>query len=86
MALTRLDEPNIYHYDKPVIVLLNGKSFSATDIFLAGLKGMKNVLLLGTPSSGRQRLFTGNSFRRDKAYFTHRLDGLVPGRWQAIRR
>ena len=31
---------------------MNGKSFSATDIFLAGLKGMKNVLLLGTPSSG----------------------------------
>jgi peptidase S41-like protein len=28
------------------------KSFSATDIFLAGLKGMKNVLLLGTPSGG----------------------------------
>jgi hypothetical protein len=52
MALSRLDEPDVYHYDKPVIVLMNGKSFSATDIFLAGLKGMKNVLLLGTPSSG----------------------------------
>ena len=31
---------------------MNGKSFSATDIFLAGLKGMKNVRLLGTPSAG----------------------------------
>lgn len=59
MALTRLDEPDFYHYDKPVIVLLNGKSFSATDIFLAGLKGMKNVLLLGTPSSG------GSAFVRE---------------------
>jgi len=31
---------------------LNGKSFSATDVFLAGLKGMGNILLMGTPSSG----------------------------------
>ena len=52
MALTRHDGAEVYHYDNPVIVLLNGKSFSATDIFLAGLKGMKNVLLLGSPSSG----------------------------------
>ena len=52
MALSRLDDPDVYHYDKPVIVLMNAKCFSATDIFLAGLKGMKNVLLLGTTSSG----------------------------------
>ena len=52
MALTRRHDPEIFHYDKPVIVLMNSKCFSATDIFLAGLKGMKNVLLLGTPSSG----------------------------------
>ena len=52
LALTRLADPEIYHYDKQVIVLLNAQCFSATDIFLAGLKGMKNVLLLGTPSSG----------------------------------
>jgi hypothetical protein len=31
---------------------LNAKCFKATDIFLAGLKGMKNVTLLGTPSGG----------------------------------
>src|SRR5262245_18634872 len=52
LALTRLDNPEIYHYDKPVIVLLNSRCFSATDIFLAGLRGMPNVRLLGTPSSG----------------------------------
>jgi hypothetical protein len=52
MALTRLNDESIYHYHKPVIVLLNGRSFSACDIFLAGLKGVKNVLLMGTPSSG----------------------------------
>jgi C-terminal processing protease CtpA/Prc len=52
MALSRLDDPEIYHYDKPVIVLMNAKCFSATDIFLAGLKGLKQVRLLGMPSSG----------------------------------
>jgi C-terminal processing protease CtpA/Prc len=52
LVLSRLDDPGVYHYEQPVVVLMNGKCFSATDIFLAGLKGMKNVTLLGTPSSG----------------------------------
>lgn len=52
MALIHLNDPDVYYYDRPVIVLMNAKSFSATDVFLAGLKGMKNVLLLGSPSSG----------------------------------
>jgi len=52
MALSRLNDPDTYHYQRPVVVLMNGKCFSATDIFLAGLKRMKNVTLLGTPSAG----------------------------------
>jgi hypothetical protein len=52
MALARLDDPMVYHYARPTVVLLNGRCFSATDIFLAGLKGMKNVTLLGSPSAG----------------------------------
>ena len=52
MALSRLADPETYHYDKPVVVLMNGRCFSATDIFLAGLKGLMNVRLLGTPSAG----------------------------------
>ncbi|HEV8370214.1 MAG TPA: S41 family peptidase [Pyrinomonadaceae bacterium] len=52
MTLNRLDDPESYHYDKPMIVLMNAKCFSATDIFLAGLKGLKNVRLVGMPSSG----------------------------------
>lgn len=52
MALNRLAEAHAYHYTKPVVLLMNAKCFSATDIFLAGLKGMKNVTLLGTPSGG----------------------------------
>jgi C-terminal processing protease CtpA/Prc len=52
MVLSRLDDPAIYHYSKPAAVLMNGKCFSATDIFLAALKGMPNVTLVGAPSGG----------------------------------
>lgn len=38
--------------DKRLVVLMNGKCFSATDVFLSGLKGLPNVTLLGTPSGG----------------------------------
>ncbi|GAA4453086.1 S41 family peptidase [Novipirellula rosea] len=47
-----------YHYDKPVVVLMNAKCFSATDIFLAGLKGRENLTLMGTASGG------GSAFKR----------------------
>jgi hypothetical protein len=59
LILRRVDDPDIYHYEKPVAVLMNAKCFSATDIFLAGLKGLKNVTLVGTPSSG------GSAFTQD---------------------
>jgi hypothetical protein len=52
MVLSRLPSKTIYHYSQPVVVLMNAKCFSATDIFLAGLKGMNNVTLLGTASGG----------------------------------
>ena len=38
--------------DKPVIVLMNNGNFSASDIFLSGLKGRERVTLLGSASSG----------------------------------
>jgi C-terminal processing protease CtpA/Prc len=59
LALRRLDDQDVYHYRMPVVVLMNAKCFSATDIFLAGLKGMKNVTLLGTPSGGGSALALG---------------------------
>jgi hypothetical protein len=52
MVLRRASGAEIYHFDRPVVVLMNAKCFSATDIFLAGLKGMKNITLLGSPSGG----------------------------------
>jgi hypothetical protein len=84
LALRRLDDKDVYHYQMPVVVLMNAKCFSATDIFLAGLKGMKNVTLLGTPSGGgsafahrrplgatpfRVRLGTMASFQADGRLF-----------------
>ena len=39
-------------YGKPVIVLLDAGCFSATDIFLGGFKGCRNVTLMGQPSGG----------------------------------
>ena len=38
--------------DKPVIILMNNGNFSASDIFLSGLKDRARVTLLGTASSG----------------------------------
>jgi hypothetical protein len=56
MTLNRLDDPVVYRYTQPVVVLMNAKCFSAADIFLAGLKGMKNVTLVGAPSAGGSAL------------------------------
>jgi C-terminal processing protease CtpA/Prc len=64
MGLSRLSDPDIYRYRSPVVVLMNGKSFSATDIFLSGLKGMTHVTLLGTPSAG------GSAFTQEVALGT----------------
>ena len=41
-----------YFYDKPVVVLINEFSFSAADVFVGALKGLPNVTLAGTCSSG----------------------------------
>jgi C-terminal processing protease CtpA/Prc len=45
-------EPRDAVFDKPIVVLMDGKCFSATDVFLSALKGMANVTLVGTPSGG----------------------------------
>jgi C-terminal processing protease CtpA/Prc len=52
MVLNRSDDKNVYFYEKPVVVLMDPDCFSATDIFLAGLKGWRNVTLIGTASGG----------------------------------
>lgn len=41
-----------YYYDKPVVILMDRRNFSACDIFLGAFKGWKNVTLMGQPSGG----------------------------------
>ncbi len=41
-----------YHYKRPVVVLMDGGCFSATDIFLGAFHGVPGVTLMGTPSGG----------------------------------
>lgn len=44
--------PPAYYYGRPVVVLMDAFCFSATDIFLGALDGLRNVTLLGVPSGG----------------------------------
>ena len=41
-----------FHYDKPVVILMDCRNFSASDIFLGAFKGWKNITLMGMPSGG----------------------------------
>ena len=41
-----------YHYDKPVVILMDRWNFSACDIFLGAFKGWRNITLMGSPSGG----------------------------------
>jgi hypothetical protein len=52
LVLSRRPDLREPAFDKPVVVLMNAKCFSATDVFLSALKGMPNVTLVGTPSGG----------------------------------
>ncbi|MFA8342947.1 MAG: S41 family peptidase [Rhodothermaceae bacterium] len=53
VLLSKREDDKKYFYNKPVIVLMDGGCFSATDIFLGALKGWKeNIKLVGTPSGG----------------------------------
>lgn len=40
-----------YYYDKPVVVLFDHRCFSAGEIFVAGMRSLPNVTLIGTPTT-----------------------------------
>lgn len=46
------DVDPVRYLDRPVVVLTDARCFSATDVFLAALKGLPNVTLVGEPSGG----------------------------------
>jgi hypothetical protein len=52
LVMSRRTNPQAYFYSRPVIVLLDEKCFSATDIFLSAFKGWPNVTLMGYASGG----------------------------------
>ena len=52
LVMSRRTNPRAYVYGRPVIVLLDEKCFSATDIFLSAFKGWPNVTLMGSASGG----------------------------------
>jgi len=51
-VLSRKTNPAAYHYENPVIFLMDGGCFSASDVVLSAVKGLPNITLLGTPSMG----------------------------------
>lgn len=52
LVMSRRTNPQAFVYGRPVIVLLDEKCFSATDIFLSALKGWRGVTLMGSASGG----------------------------------
>jgi hypothetical protein len=40
-----------YHYSSPVVVLMDHRNFSAGELFLAGIRGLDNVTLVGSPTT-----------------------------------
>ena len=52
MAIGASDNPNSYYYDKPLIILQDNASFSASDIFLGAFEDHPNTTLMGEPSGG----------------------------------
>ncbi len=60
LVLGRDDNPAAFHYERPVIVLLDRGCYSATDIFLGAFELLPQVTLMGRPSgggSGRSRSY-----------------------------
>jgi C-terminal processing protease CtpA/Prc len=52
LVMSRRTNPDAFVYGRPVILLLDENSFSATDIFVSAFKGWHDVTLVGTPSGG----------------------------------
>ncbi len=52
LVMTKRSNPDAHFFEKPVIILMNQKCFSATDIFLSSFKGWRNITLLGIASAG----------------------------------
>jgi len=45
-------DDRVYHYDRPVVVLMDASCDTSATVLLGALKGLPNVTLMGTPSRG----------------------------------
>jgi C-terminal processing protease CtpA/Prc len=83
-VLSKRTNPEAYYYSKPVVFLIDQKGFSATGVIISGLKGRKNITLIGTATGGgsgaaqssllknsqlRLRLSSMASFQKDGKLF-----------------
>ena len=56
-VVSKLSKLDAYTYNNPVIFLMDGKCFSASDVILSSVKGVRNITLIGTPSGGGSGAF-----------------------------
>jgi Tol biopolymer transport system component len=70
LVMSRKTNPQAFVYGRPVIVLLDEKCFSATDIFLSALKGWHDVTLMGYASGGGSARQVGVSLPISRMSFT----------------
>jgi C-terminal processing protease CtpA/Prc len=56
LVMSRSTNPKAFAYGKPVVILMDEKCFSATDIFLSAFKGYPGVRLVGSASGGGSAL------------------------------
>ena len=68
-------EERYYHYDKPVVILMDRWNFSACDIFLGAFKGLNNVTLMGQPSGGGSGCY--QVYRLRNSQITIRLSSMA---------
>ncbi len=47
----KFPKEQFYHYSAPVVVLMDHRVFSAGEIFLAGIRNLDNVTLVGSPTT-----------------------------------
>ena len=66
LVLGQTGHPEEYFFDKPVIILSDAGCFSATDIFLAALKGRPRITLMGEASGGGSARSQGLTLRHSK--------------------
>jgi C-terminal processing protease CtpA/Prc len=52
ISLAKLEPDKKIFIDKPIIILISGKSFSSTELFLAPFKVSKRAVLIGEPTQG----------------------------------